>query len=105
MRPGRPISANALRGQPGLSRAACDRLVAEQPMTVLKALGIRGVGRKTTKRLLALGLLTDPEGVQTRARTTEELKGPQGSYLACHDESRPGEMAGRKRSRKAPDCS
>jgi hypothetical protein len=44
-------------------------------MTVLKALGIRGVGRKTTKRLLDLGLLTDPEGVQTRARTAEELRG------------------------------
>jgi hypothetical protein len=38
MKSGRPISANALRGQPGLSRAACDRLVAVQPMTVLKAL-------------------------------------------------------------------
>ena len=75
MKSGRPISANALRGQPGLSRAACDRLIAVQPMTVLKALGIRGVGRKTTKRLLALGLLTDPEGVQTRVRTAEELRG------------------------------
>ena len=75
MKSGRPISANALRGQPGLSRAACDRLVAVQPMTVLKALDIRGVGRKTTKRLLALGLLTDPEGVQTQVRTAEELRG------------------------------
>ena len=75
MKSGRPISANALRGQPGLSHAACDRLVAVQPMTVLEALGIRGVGRKTTKRLLALGLLTDPEGVQTRGRTAEELRG------------------------------
>ena len=71
---GRPICASALRGQPGLSRAACDRLVAVQPMTVLEALGIPGVGRKTTKRLLALGLLTDPEGVQTQARTAEELR-------------------------------
>jgi hypothetical protein len=43
-------------------------------MTVLEALGIPGVGRKTTKRLLALGLLTDPEGVQTQARTAEELR-------------------------------
>jgi hypothetical protein len=75
MKSGTPISANALRGQPGLSRAARDRLVAVQPMTVLKALGIRGVGRKTTKRLLALGLLTDPEGVQTRVRTAQELSG------------------------------
>jgi len=46
-----------------------------QPMTVLKALSIPGVGRKTTKRLLALGLLTDPEGVQTRVRTAEEFRG------------------------------
>jgi hypothetical protein len=73
MKSGTPISANALRCQPGLSRAARDRLVAVQPMTVLKALGIRGVGRKTTKRLLALGLLTDPEGVQARVRTAQEL--------------------------------
>jgi len=75
MEPGRPICANALRGQPGLSRAACDRLVAVQPMTVLEALDIPGVGRKTTKRLLALGLLTDPEGIQARARTAEEPMG------------------------------
>jgi hypothetical protein len=75
MKSGRPIGVNALRGQPGLPRAACDRLVAVQPMTVLKALGIRGVGRKTTKRLLALGLLTDPEGVQTKVQTAEELRG------------------------------
>ena len=75
MKSGRPISANALRGQPGLSHAACDRLVAVQPMTVLKALGIPGVGRKTTKRLLTLGLLTDPDGVQPQVRTPEELKG------------------------------
>ena len=74
MKSGKPITANALRGQPGLSRAACDRLVTVQPMTVSKALGIRGVGRKTTKRLLALGLLTDPEGVQTQVRTAEELR-------------------------------
>ncbi len=73
MKSGTPISANALRGQPGLSHAACDRLVAVKPMTVLEALGIPGVGRKTTKRLLALGLLTDPEGVQARVRTAQEL--------------------------------
>jgi hypothetical protein len=73
MRTDLPITADALRGQPGLSRAACDRVVALQPTTVLKALGILGVGRKTTARLLALGFLTDPEGVQVRARTAEEL--------------------------------
>jgi hypothetical protein len=75
VRTGRSIRADVLLGQPGLSRAACDKIVALQPTTVLKALGIHGVGRKTTKRLLALGLLTDPEGAQTRARTAEELSG------------------------------
>lgn len=74
-RTGRSITADDLRGQPGLSQAARDRLVAAQPATVLKALGIPGVGRKTTYRLLSRGLLTDPEGVQTRARTDEELRG------------------------------
>ena len=62
MRTGRSIRADVLLGLPGLSRAACDKLVALQPNTVLKALGIHGVGRKTTKRLLDLGLLTDPRG-------------------------------------------
>jgi hypothetical protein len=71
----RSITAGDLRGQPGLSRASRDRLLAAQPATVLKALGIHGVGRKTTKTLLGLGLLTDTEGVQTRALTSEELKG------------------------------
>ena len=53
---------------------AIDALVALQPPTVLKALLMHGVGRKTTKRLLALGLLTDAEGVQTRTMTLEELR-------------------------------
>ncbi len=75
MKTRRALTWDDLRGQPGLSRAACDALLALQPTTVLRALRIRGVGRKTTKRLLALGLLTDPEGVQTRARTAEELRG------------------------------
>jgi hypothetical protein len=75
VRTARPLSTDDLRGQPGLSRTARDALVVLQPATVVMALGIHGVGRKTTKRLLALGLLTDPEGVQTRARTVEELKG------------------------------
>lgn len=73
MRPARAISPNDLRGQPGLARAARDALLALQPATVLEALRVRGVGRKTTARLLALGLLTDPEGVQDRARTAEQL--------------------------------
>jgi hypothetical protein len=74
MKPLRPITLDDLRGQPGLSRAASDALVAQQPQTVMKALVMRGVGRKTTQRLLALGLLTDPEGVQTRRMTLEELR-------------------------------
>ncbi len=75
VRTARPLTTDDLRGQPGPSRAACDALVALQPVTVLMALRIHGVGRKTTKRLLALGLLSDPEGVQTRALTAEELRG------------------------------
>ena len=75
MRTGRSITADDLRCQPGLSQAARDRLSAAQPATVLKALGIHGVGRKTTETLLGLGILRDPEGVQTRALTHEELRG------------------------------
>jgi uroporphyrinogen-III synthase len=63
----RLISEEDLRGQPGLSRVASLALVAAQPHTVLEALRIIGVGRKTTKRLLALGLVTDPEGAQRRS--------------------------------------
>lgn len=61
------ISMDDLRGQPGLSQVARDQLVRGQPTTVLQALRICGVGRSTTKRLLALGLLTDPDQVQTRS--------------------------------------
>ena len=73
--PVRPITLDDLRGQPGLSRAASDALVAQQPPTVLKALVMHGVGRKTTQRLLALGLLTDPEGVQTRSDNIRRVEG------------------------------
>jgi len=62
-----------LKGLPGLSRAARDALLQRQPATVVEALRIHGVGRKTTKRLLALGLLADPKRVQTRARTAKEM--------------------------------
>ena len=62
-----------LQGQPGLSRAARDALLQRQPATVAEALRIHGVGRKTTKRLLALGLLADPKRVQTRTRTAKEM--------------------------------
>ena len=73
--PLRPITLDDLRGQPGLSRAASDALVAQQPRTVMKALVMHGVGRKTTQRLLALGLLTDPEGVQTRSNDVRRVEG------------------------------
>lgn len=71
----RAITLDDLRGQPGLARVACDALVALQPTTALQALRIHGVGRKTTKRLLALGLLNDPEGLQNRTLTLEDLRG------------------------------
>ena len=60
----RPLTASDLHGQPGLSQAAIDALLTLQPATVLEALHVKGVGRKTTKRLLALGLLEDPDGMQ-----------------------------------------
>jgi hypothetical protein len=34
---------------------------------VLEALSLPDVGRKTTRQLLALGLISDPHGVQNRA--------------------------------------
>lgn len=58
------IREDTLRGCPGISRRAIAELVARQPRTVLAALQIPGVGRKTTKRLLQLGLLDDPDDVQ-----------------------------------------
>jgi len=60
------ITAEHLTGLPGLRREARDALVARQPRTVLEALGIPDVGRKATSYMLAAGLLTDPERVQTR---------------------------------------
>lgn len=63
VRTSRSITPEDLRCQPGLSQAARGRLLAAQPATVLKALSIHGVGRKTTKRLLDLGLLADTDGV------------------------------------------
>jgi hypothetical protein len=75
MKTGRYITPEDLRGQPGLSHAACDALVALQPTTVRRVLRIHGVSDKTTKRLLALGLLTDPDSIQGRRRTLEERRG------------------------------
>jgi hypothetical protein len=62
------LTQRHLQGLPGLSQSARDRLLAVQPTVVLDALRVPGVGRKTTARLLALGLLRDPHGVQSRAR-------------------------------------
>ncbi len=66
------ITHHHLQDLPGLSQSARDGLLVRQPKTVLDALRVPGVGRKTTARLLALGLLRDPHGVQSRARTAEE---------------------------------
>ena len=73
-KPLRPITYDDLRGQPGLSRAAIDSLVKQQPATVMQALRMHGVGLKTTARLLAFGVLSDPEGVQNRRMTLEEFR-------------------------------
>ncbi len=75
MKTPRALTLADLRGQPGLSRAACDALLALQPRTLLQALRIRGVGRKTAYRLLALRLLIDAEGLQNRELTLEDLRG------------------------------
>ena len=71
----RVLTLNDLRGQPGLSRTARDQVLRQQPTTVLQALRIHGVGRRTTQRLRALGLLTDPEHVQARALSVDECAG------------------------------
>src|SRR5712692_4728414 len=93
MRTPKAISLNDLRGQPGLFRAACDRVLRLQPRTVLQALRIHGVGRSTTKRILALGLLTDPEHVQTRALTAEEVTGMGAGGGSLGDRARTTERA------------
>lgn len=67
MRNRKPITADHTSGWPGFSRAARDALVARQPATVFEALKVPGVGRKATKKLLALGLITDPERLQARS--------------------------------------
>jgi hypothetical protein len=69
------ITLDDLRGELGLCRAASQSLVEHQPTTILQALRIRGVGLKTTKRLFALGLLTDPEGLRSRGVTLADLRG------------------------------
>ncbi len=59
------ITSHHLRGAfPACRLKSRQDLIAKQPKTVAQALRIGGVGRKTTRHLLELGLLTDPEGVQ-----------------------------------------
>jgi hypothetical protein len=58
------IVEDHLDGLPGLSGRARDALLAQQPETVREALEIRGVGRRTTRALLRLGLISDPDGAQ-----------------------------------------
>jgi hypothetical protein len=72
----RLLTVDDLRGQPGLSRAACAHLVRAQPATVREALRVRGVGRGTTRRLLRLGLLTDPDHLQGHAVSLDADWGP-----------------------------
>lgn len=74
VRTARSITADDLRGQP-FSRAVCNALIARQPTTVRQALQIHGVGYKTTKRLLALGLITDADSIQSRLLALEEILG------------------------------
>ncbi len=62
------LTLGHLEGLPGLRRSAREALVARQPATVLEALRIPDIGRKTTRYLLAAGLLTDLEGAQTRSQ-------------------------------------
>ena len=67
-----PLTADDLRGFVVLRRAARDRLLAVQPATVFEALRIPGVGRATTRGLLAMGLLSDPDGSQNRTLAQRE---------------------------------
>lgn len=62
-----PLTTAHLDGLPGLRRAARAALLDAQPATVMEALSLRDVGRSTTRHLLALGLLTDPVGVQNHS--------------------------------------
>ena len=66
------LTQRHLQGQPGLPRTARQALLDLQPATVVEALQIRGVGRKTTARLLALRFLRDPGAVQQGPRGAAE---------------------------------
>lgn len=69
-----PIVDDDLTGLKGLRSAARIRLLERQPATVFEALCIRDVARATTRELLKRGVLTDPEGVQRRSLSDEELE-------------------------------
>jgi hypothetical protein len=58
----RHITEDDLRGLPGVRRSSIAAIVARQPRTVRECIAIVDVGRKTAKRLLQSGLLTDPDG-------------------------------------------
>lgn len=62
----RRITTEDLRGLRGLRRTAARAILASQPRTVLSALRIRDVGRKTAKALLEVGLITDPDDAMHR---------------------------------------
>jgi hypothetical protein len=62
------ITVLSLDGFPGRSGKSLDELLVRQPKNVVEALRIPGVGRKTSRQLIELGMLVDPEGVQSRAR-------------------------------------
>ena len=73
----RPITADDVRGLPGLRRVARDVLLATQPTTLRQALRIPDVGRSTAKHLLALGLLDDPEDLQHKSEAQVEREARQ----------------------------
>ena len=56
------LTEEHLRRVPRLSRQAANALLARQPATAREALQIDGVGRTTVTRLLAMGVLSDPDG-------------------------------------------
>lgn len=68
------IRAEHLEGLPGLRRTAREAILARQPETVLQALSIPDVGRKTLRHLFELGVISDPAGLQGRRMTEGELE-------------------------------
>ena len=62
------IVEDHLDGLRALSGHARDALLAQRPKTVREALEIRGVGRRTTRALLRLRLISDPDGVREGAQ-------------------------------------